>query len=86
MPRLKRKAAHLTGGFSVMTSNTSRRNSVTGRIPDNNDSIQSSARKEKYAMVRNPLRAKDKSRSLFGGAARTTVGSNAKGKPSETER
>ena len=58
MPRLARKVGHQTGEVSQMTS-TSRRNTFSAKIShyDNNQSINS-IKKEKYTLVRNPLRTK----------------------------
>ena len=58
MPRLKRKIGHLTGEMSQMTS-TTRKGTFSARVSlyDNNGSINS-IKKEKYTLVRNPLRTK----------------------------
>ena len=58
MPRLKRKIGHLTGEMSQMTA-SSRKGTFSARVSvyDNNMSINS-IKKEKYTLVRNPLRTK----------------------------
>jgi len=93
LPRLKRKVGHLTGGHSQMTSTTSRRNNLSARVGvfDNHDSINS-IKKEKYAMVKNPLRTKmstitkGNSRSYLVGVSNTTGGNYAAGGPNNPER
>lgn len=74
LPRLQRKVGHLTGEMSQMTS-TTRRNNFSARVSlyDNNDSI-SSIKKEKYTLVRNPLRTK-MSTMTSANASKTFVGS-----------
>ncbi len=59
MPRLKRKIGHLTGEMSQMTSTTRGKGNFSARVSlyDNNASINS-IKKEKYTLVRNPLRTK----------------------------
>ena len=58
MPRLKRKVGHLTGEISQMSS-SSKRNTFSARVShyENNDSIAAIG-KEKYRMVKHPLRTK----------------------------
>lgn len=58
MPRLTRKIGHLTGEMSQITS-SSKRNTFSAQVSvyDNNASIHT-IRKEKYTLVRNPLRTK----------------------------
>lgn len=58
MPRLQRKVGHLTGEMSQMTS-SSKRNTFSAHVShyDNNSSIHT-MKKEKYTLVRNPLRTK----------------------------
>jgi hypothetical protein len=74
MPRLARKIGHLTGEMSQM-SQSARRTTFSEKVSvyDNNSSIND-IRKEKYTLVKNPLRTKmstmssaHASRSLLGG-------------------
>jgi len=58
LPRLKRKVGHLTGEQSQLSASTRRPQfSAQVSVYDNNESINS-IRKEKYTLVRNPLRTK----------------------------
>ena len=78
MPRLQRKIGHLTGEMSQMSSSYRRNTTFSARVSlyDNNASINS-IRKEKYTLVRNPLRTKmstmsgaaNQSKSLLGGSS-----------------
>ena len=58
MPRLTKKLGHLTGEVSQLTS-SSRRPAFSAQVSvyDNNASITSIG-KDKYTLVRNPLRTK----------------------------
>jgi len=75
LPRLQRKVGHITGELSQMTS-SARRNNFSARVSlyDNNESI-SSIKKEKYTLVRNPLRTK-MSTMTNSNASKTLVGSH----------
>ena len=85
MPRLQRKIGHLTGEMSQMSS-SSRKGTFSGRVSlyDNNASI-GSIKKEKYTLVRNPLRTKmstlsganNQSKSIFGGGGSIGPGGGA---------
>lgn len=85
MPRLTRKIGHLTGTQSQMGSTASRRNTFSARVGhyENNGSIQNIGR-EKYRMVKHPLRTKmstmsgvNASKSLLG----NSVGPQSNGDP-----
>jgi len=74
MPRLTRKIGHLTGTQSQMGSTASRQGTFSARVShyENNGSIQNIGR-EKYRMVKHPLRTKmstmsgvNASKSLLG--------------------
>ena len=58
MPRLQRKIGHLTGEQSQLSS-SSKRNTFSAKVGhyENNDSISAIGR-EKYRMVKHPLRTK----------------------------
>ena len=83
MPRLTRKIGHLTGDQSQLTS-SSRRNTFSNKVStyDNNASI-SSIKKEKYTLVRNPLRTKvstmsnQQAKSITSGTFASTMGGTA---------
>jgi hypothetical protein len=73
MPRLTRKIGHLTGENCQM-SQSARRNTFSAKVSlyDNNTSINT-IKKEKYTLVKNPLRTKmstmtndNASKSLLG--------------------
>ena len=76
MPRLTRKIGHLTGEQSQMTSST-RRNNFSAKVSlyDNNSSI-GSIKKEKYTLVRNPLRTK-MSTSTNGNFSKSLLGAHS---------
>ena len=87
MPRLTRKIGHLTGTTSQMGSTASRRNTFSARVShyENNDSINQIG-KEKYRMVKHPLRTKmstmsgaNNSKSLLG----NSMGPNANADPEQ---
>ena len=90
MPRLTRKIGHLTGTTSQMGSTASRRNTFSARVShyENNDSINNIG-KEKYRMVKHPLRTKmstmsgaNASKSLLG----NSVGPGNGGDPEQILR
>ena len=74
MPRLTRKIGHLTGEMSQMSS-TARRNNLSARVSlyDNNASI-STIKKEKYTMVRHPLRTKMSTIAGSANASKSLLG------------
>ena len=76
MPRLTRKIGHLTGTASQMGSTASQRKTFSARVShyENNDSIGTIGR-EKYRMVKHPLRTKMSTLSGVG-ASKSLLGNS----------
>lgn len=79
MPRLTRKIGHLTGTTSQMGSTASRRNTFSAKVShyENNESIGQIGR-EKYRMVKHPLRTK-MSTMMGPGASKSILGGQSVG-------